>query len=242
MNSAKAAVRIAKAGRIRNDVRVVPIARMTRCAVAPATAPQAVDDDPEAVREQDREHDDPGRVEDRRERVEQESPVGDEDLAERDRRREHDLGQAVDPQELDVQVLGRRIEALADDAGQPRRGEEDRDAGDGHQPDGPGQHRPAEVIRRLVVALVMPEPAVDRHERRGQTGRDQHVEGDLGDAERRVVGVELRAGPVRVGEDPVPDDPGREVARATGTTAGSPRAGRPGRAGRGRSRRRRSTA
>ena len=42
MNSAKAAVRIAKAGRIRNDVRVVPIARMARCAVAPATAPQAV--------------------------------------------------------------------------------------------------------------------------------------------------------------------------------------------------------
>ena len=167
--------------------------------------------DPEAAREQDREHDDPGRVEDRRERVEQESPVGDEDLAERDRRREHDLRQAVDPQELDVQVLGRRIEALADDAGQPRCGEEDRDAGDGHQTDRAGQHRPAEVVRRLVVALVVPEPAVDRHERRGQPGRDQDVEGDLGDPEGRVVGIELRAGAVRVGEDPVADDPGREV-------------------------------
>ena len=77
--------------------------------------------------------------------------------------------------------------------------------------DGAGQHRPAEVVRRLVVALVVPEPAVDRHERRGQAGRDEDVEGDLGDPEGRVVGVELRAGPVRVGEDPVPDDPGREV-------------------------------
>ena len=210
MNSRKAAVRIAKAGRIRNDVRVVPIARMTRCAVAPGDGAPGRCHDPEAVREQDREHDDPGRVQDRRERVEQEPPVGDEDLAERDRRREHDLRQAVDPQELDVQVLGRRIEALADDAGQPRCGDEDRDAGDGHQADGAGQHRPAEVVRRLV-ALVVPEPAVDRHERRGQAGRDEDVEGDLGDPEGRVVGVELGAGPVRVGEDPVADDPGREV-------------------------------
>ena len=49
----------------------------------------------------------------------------DEDLAERDRRREHDLGEAVDPQELDVQVLGRRVEPFGDDARQPRCGDED---------------------------------------------------------------------------------------------------------------------
>ena len=86
-----------------------------------------------------------------------------------------------------------------------------RDAGDRHQADRAGQHRPPEVVRRFV-AVVVPEPAVDRHERRGQPGRDQDVEGDLRDAERRVVGVELGARAVGVGEDPVADDPGREVA------------------------------
>ena len=75
-----------------------------------------------------------------------------------------------------------------------------------------GQHRPPEVVGRSVVALVVAEPAVDRHERRGQPGRDEHVEGDLRDPEGGVVGVELGAGAVRVGEDPVADDPGREVA------------------------------
>ena len=42
MNSAKAAVRAAKARRIRNEVRRVPTARIARWAAAPATAPHAV--------------------------------------------------------------------------------------------------------------------------------------------------------------------------------------------------------
>ena len=42
MNSRKAAVRTWSIGRMRNDVRAMPISRMPRCATAPATAPQAV--------------------------------------------------------------------------------------------------------------------------------------------------------------------------------------------------------
>jgi hypothetical protein len=42
--------------------------------------------------------------------------VGDEDLAEHHRCREQHLGEAVDPEQLDVQVLRRRIEAAADGA------------------------------------------------------------------------------------------------------------------------------
>ena len=120
--------------------------------------------DPEASGEQDRADDDPRRVEDRRERIEQEPPVRDEDLAKRDRRREHHLRETVDAQELDVQILGRRIEPFGDDARQPRCGDEDADAGDRHQADRAGQHRAPEVVRRFV-AVVVAEPAVDRHER-----------------------------------------------------------------------------
>ena len=47
----------------------------------------------------------------------------------------------------------------------------------------------------LAAALVGPAQArEDRHERGGQARRDQHVERDLRDPERGVVGVELGAG------------------------------------------------
>ena len=92
------------------------------------------------------------------------------------------------------------------------RRKEEEDAGDRHQPDRAGQHGPPELVGGAVVALVVAEPAVDGHERRGQAGRDEDVEGDLRDAERRVVGVELGARAVRVGEDPVADDARHEVA------------------------------
>ena len=204
-------MRTTKAGRIRNDVRDRPDRPDRQVRRRAADRAPGRCHDPEASGEQDRPHDDARRVEDRRERIEQEPPVRDEDLAERDRRREHHLRETVDAQELDVQILGRRIEPFGDDARQPRCGDEDADAGDRHQADRAGQHGATEVVRRFV-AVVVAEPAVDRHERGGQPGRDQDVEGDLRDAERGVVGVELGAGPVRVGEDPVADDPGREVA------------------------------
>ena len=198
----KAAVRIANPGPIRPDRQVRRRARDRtpgRC------------HDPEAAGEQDGEDDDPARVEDRREGVEEELAVRNEHLAERDRCREQDLGEAVDAQQLDVQVLGRRVEAVTDDARQPRRDEEQEDARDGHQADRSGQHGAPELVGGAVIAVVVAETAVDRHERRRQAGSHQDVEGDLRDAERRVVGVELGAGAVRVGEDAVAHDAGREV-------------------------------
>ena len=121
MNSANAAVWIASGGRIRKDVRRVPIARIARCAAAPATAPQAVATMPYVGSEQHRAQDDPGRVQDRREGVEREPAIGDEDLAERERRREQDLREAVDPEKLDVEILGRGIEPADDEVRQQRR-------------------------------------------------------------------------------------------------------------------------
>ena len=174
--------------------------------------PTAVATIPNRLGEQDRPDDDPGRVEDRGERIEQEPAVGDEDLAERERGGEEDLGEAVDPQQLDVERPGSTGRSRADDVGQPRRREEDEDAGDRHHPDRPGQHGPAEVVGAASPSSVAAQAAVDRDERRGQPGGHQHVERDLRDPERGVVGVELGAGAVGVGEDPVADDAHREVA------------------------------
>ena len=60
-------------------------------------------------------------------------------------------------------------------------------------------------------AAVVAQAGVDRDERGGQAGRHEDVQGDLRDPERRVVGVELGAGAVGVGEHPVADDAHREV-------------------------------
>ena len=145
--------------------------------------------------------------------VEHEPAVGDEDLTERERGREELLGEAVDPQQLDVQLPCRRVGAGHDDVGQPRRGHEDERAGDGHDRDRAGQHGPAEVVRRPVVAPIVAQAAVDRHERGRQAGGHEDVEGDLRDPERGVVGVELGAGAVGVGEHAVADDAHREVGQ-----------------------------
>ena len=85
-------------------------------------------DDPVATREQHGRHDDPGRIQDRRQRIEHEPSVGDEHLAERDRRREHDLRDAVDPHHVDGQLARGGVEAGPDPVGQPGRREEDQDA------------------------------------------------------------------------------------------------------------------
>ena len=214
MNSRKAAVRIWSIGRIRKDVRAMPSIRMPRCASGAGDRAPGRRDDPVRAGEQHRADDDPGRVQDRGERVEHEPAVGDEDLAERDRRGEQDLREAVDPEE-------RRRTAPASSGSKPLADRARRSRapamnsttrGDGHHRDRAGQHRPAEVVGGLLA--VAPEAAEDRHERGGQAGGHEDVERDLGDPERGVVGVELGAGAVRVREDPVPDDAHREVAEA----------------------------
>ena len=166
-------------------------------------------DDPEALAPEHGPGDDAGRVQDWCQRVEQEAPVGDQHLTDDDRAREQQLGHAVDPRELDVQLLGRRVEPAADLRREPRREQEDRPDRDGDDAHRPGEHRPSEGVggSRVVAA----EAREDRDEGRGQAGRHEDVEGDLRDPERRVVGIELGAGAVRVGEDAIAHDAQREV-------------------------------
>ena len=75
--------------------------------------------------------------------------------------------------------------------------------------------RPKSSARRSPSALALhavAEAHEDRDEGRRETGRDEDVEGDLGDPEGRVVGVELRPGPEGVGEEPVANEAHAEVA------------------------------
>ena len=97
-------------------------------------------------------------------------------------------------------------------------GRRDRDEhdGDDHHQHGARQHGPPEDIGGRFV--VVTEGGVDRHEGCGEAGGDQDVERDLRDAERGVVGVELRTGAVRVREDPIADDAQQEVRGSSGMT------------------------
>ncbi len=168
--------------------------------------------DPEPTGEQDGRHDDPARIAERRDGVEHEAAMGDEDLTEGHGCREHDLGEAVDPQQLDIEVPGRWIEVLADDAAQPGREQKQARARQAHDDDRSGQCRPAETIGRLLVPGVpFAEAVVDGHERGGESSRHQDIEGDLRDPERRVVGIELGPGTVGIGEDAVTDHAQREI-------------------------------
>ena len=80
------------------------------------TAPTAAAKIPSCVVEQHRAGDDADVVEDRREGVEQEPPLGDEDLAERDRGREQDRREQHQPEQVEVEGLRLRVEAGGDDA------------------------------------------------------------------------------------------------------------------------------
>ena len=148
-NSAKAAVRTANPGRIRKQVRSVPMRPDAEVGDGAGDRAPGRRHDPVAAGEQDRRHDDAGRVQDRRERIEHEPPVRDEDLAERDRRREHDLRDAVDPHQLDGQLARGRVEAAAR-SGRPATARPGRSAtlAMAITADRAGQDRPSEVVRR----------------------------------------------------------------------------------------------
>ena len=113
-NSRNAAVLTGATGRIRNEVRCVPMNRIPRCATAPATAPQAVAMIPKRAAKSTVPRMIPA-VYRTGAGVEQEPSVGDEDLAEGHRGREQDLGEGVDPDQLDVQLAGLRVEPATDD-------------------------------------------------------------------------------------------------------------------------------
>ena len=144
------------------------------------------------VAEQDGSDHDPAGVQDRCEGIEQEPLVGDEHLADRDRGGEQDGRHAHQPEEIDVQGTGRRVEPLCHELHRRGRHEEQSEDDHRHHQDSDGQHGPGEIVGLGLVALA--EPVEDRHERRGQRPGDEDVERDLGDLEGRVVGVELGPG------------------------------------------------
>ena len=108
-------------------------------------------------------------------------------------------------------ALGRRVEAL-EGLGEPRRRDREERRRHGHDHDRPGQDGLAERVRGVLVRPA--KAGEDRDERGGQAGCDQHVERDLRDPERGVVGVELGAGAVGVREDAVADEAHPEVREA----------------------------
>ena len=71
---------------------------------------------------------DPDVVQDRREGVGQEPPLGDEDLAQRDRGREQDRGEEHQPEQVEVARLLGRVEARGDDRDRRRRDEQEHEA------------------------------------------------------------------------------------------------------------------
>src|SRR5260221_584045 len=110
----------------------------------PGRAPPRRSTDAQPARQEDRPGDDPAGVQDRRERVEKEPAVGDEDLAEDERRREEQLGEARQPEEPDVLASGRRIEVRRDDLdGQGGQHDEDQ----GQRPHDEGRHRQGRLAR-----------------------------------------------------------------------------------------------
>ena len=103
-NSRIAAVRRCRRGHGRNVVREMPIEPDAEVHRRPEDRADRRREDADLVDQQHRPDDDPEVVEQRRRAVEEESPLGDEDLAERHRAREQHLGEAHDPEQLDVEL------------------------------------------------------------------------------------------------------------------------------------------
>ena len=161
--------------------------------------------DPDLAGEQDGSDDDPAVVEQGSQPVGEEAAFGDEDLAEHERRREDERGEAHHPEQPDVERLLLRVEAGCDH-GQRLRGEDEQDPRhDPHHDDCEGQDRGAEATRRLGGLATQRDE--DRHERGDEAAGDDHVEGELGQDERGVVGIELGSGAERAREDPIAHEP-----------------------------------
>ena len=139
----------------------------------------------------DRPEDDAQVVEDRCQAVAQEALPGDEHLAEGERGGEDECCHEHDPEELDVELALGGVEAGHDPGGRQRGDDEEDHVGHGHQQDGHRQDGAAELGR--ATGVVLARPAEDGHEGGREAGDDEHVQDQLGDDERRVVGVQLDA-------------------------------------------------
>ena len=156
--------------------------------------------DPDRVAERERPDDDPGAVEDRRQGVPEVAQIGEQDLAERQRRREEDLRHQHDPEEVEVERPLRAGEARCDDLGRPLGEDEEQDRTDAHDHDAEREHGPGEAIGIGDAVLRRPEAREDRDEGRREPCLDEDVEQQLRQLERGVVRVELRAGAERAGQ------------------------------------------
>ena len=142
-------------------------------------------------------------VEDRRKAVVQEAAIGNEHLAEHQRRREDDRRHRHDPEQLDVELPLRGPEPARHDRDRQRREDEQEHRHDPHREDRQGQDRLAE---RLRVGFVLAAQAHEhRHERGRHAAGDDDAERQLRDDECGVERVELLAGAERAHEDPVTD-------------------------------------
>jgi hypothetical protein len=171
-------------------------------------------EDPEAVAQRERAHDKAHVVEQRREAIEEEPALCDQDLAERDRGRKDDRRDEHDPEQVGVEVPLVRPEAGRDDRCRLAGKDEEDRRRDAHDEHGQRQDRLAERLggaRGLVL-----EAQVDRHERRREPASDQHVERELRQDEGRVVRVELSRQSERPREQPISEQAdaiGRERER-----------------------------
>ncbi len=227
MNSRNAAVRTAKHGRMRNDVRMMPGDADAEVGGGARDRAPGGRDDPVRAREQDGPDDDAGRVQDRGEGVRQEPPVGDEHLAEGRSRpanmtwakqlirrswtyRSCVAGSSLRADRRPRATARRRRGWPSAIAASPRRRRSGRSARTRWRPP-----------RRRGSG-----GSEDRDEGRAQPGRHEHVEGDLGDAERGVVGVELGARRRTCWRRPGSGRCRPRSSRGAGPTAGSRRGGR----------------
>ncbi len=161
-------------------------------------------EDAHAGPEQHRSGDDAPVVHERCQPIGDEAALGDQDLAQDERGREDHRGDAHDPEQLDVQVALVALEAGCDQVDRLRGEDEQECRGDRHDRDRHRQDGPTKGAGRLPG--FGPQADEDRHEGRHQTTRDEDVQGQLGQDERGVVGVERGSGAERVGEHPVADE------------------------------------
>ena len=170
---------------------------------APITAPTAAALIPIAVVEQQRPAGDAEVVQDRREGVVQELALGHEHLAQGDRGPEDDRRHQHQPEQVEVAGPGStRRSRGRPGARSPGRGS----AAAGCDADitMTASVRTVWANRGAASAAWRASEVNTGHERRREPGRHEHVEGQLREHERRVVGVELRPGPVGPGEQAVP--------------------------------------
>ena len=120
-----------------------------------------------------------------------EASIREEHLTKRQRGCEEDLCHEHDPEQVEVQLPLCTGEARRDDLRRALGEDEEQDRPGSHHHDAERQHGPREAVGIGDAGLRGPQSRKDRDEGRREPGLDEDVEQQLGQLERRVVGVEL---------------------------------------------------